>query len=369
MGLQLRAALGSALGVVGAVGIAGADTITYGSYLSSHHATNVTSVEPWMRAVEQQTGGSLSFVLAADGTLVGGRDALAGIRDGLVDMSMIVDFYTPNELVTSSILTELALLGADEAVMTAAVTEMQLLHCPTCDTEAADNNLHVMGIYASSPYHFICNKKFEKAEDFRGARVRATGSWAHFVTYLGGTPVNVTSGEMYEALQRGQVDCTLINVPALTNYSLLEVAKYVIDMPIGTFHGGHVYNMNTNVWARRSSEEKAAMLGQVPQALANLVEGAIRENTNARQKATEAGVTFLPADPSLETALAEFQKNELTRVADLARSRGLSDPDPVFATFQEVIAKWDGIVQETGSDWAAYAARIQSEVFDKLPAE
>jgi len=369
MKLHLAAGAGAVIGAFALSCAASADTITYGSYLSSHHATNVTSVEPWMRAVEKQTGGSLTFNLAADGTIVGGREALAGIRDGLVDMAMIVDFYTPNELVTSSILTELALLGTDEAVMTAAVTEMQLLHCPTCEKEAADNNLHVMGIYASSPYHFICNKKFEKAEDFKGARVRATGAWAHFVTSLGATPVNVTSGEMYEALQRGQVDCTLINVPALTNYSLLEVAKYVIDMPIGTFHGGHVYNMNTNVWARRSAEEKAAMLGNVPQALANLVEGAIRENANARQKATGAGVTFLPADPSLKAALAEFQKSELTRIADLARSRGLADPEPIFAEFQKTIAKWEGIYKETGPDWPAFAARLQSEVFDKIKAE
>lgn len=369
MKLQIAAAFGGLIGVFALSGAAVADNITYGSYLSSHHSTNVASVEPWMRAVEKQTGGSLTFTLAADGTIVGGRDALAGIRDGLVDMSMIVDFYTPNELITSSILTELALLGSDEAVMTAAITDMQLNHCATCDKEAAENNLRVMGIYASSPYHFICNRKFEKAEDFKGSRVRATGSWAHFVTALGGTPVNVTSGEMYEALQRGQVDCTLINVPALTNYSLLEVAKYVIDLPVGTFHGGHVFNMNTNVWAKRSAEEKAAMLGNVPQALANLVEGAIRENTNARQKATEAGVTFVPADPSLVAALTEFQKNELTRVADLARSRGLADPAPIFAEFQQVIAKWEGIVAETGTDWNAYAARIQSEVFDNLKAE
>lgn len=367
---HITAALSGFFGLLAAAGMPGqADTITYGSYLSAHHATNVTSVTPWMAAVGKATNGSLTFNLAADGTLVGGREALAGIRDGLVDMAMIVDFYTPNDLITSSILTELALLGSDEAVMTAAITEMQMLHCPTCQSEAKDNNLQIMGIYASSPYHFICNKKFEKAEDFKGARVRATGSWAHFVTALGGTPVNVTSGEMYEALQRGQVDCTLINVPALTNYSLLEVAKFVIDLPVGTFHGGHVYNMNTSVWAKRSAEEKAAMLGNVPQALANLVEGAIKENTNARDKATAAGVTFLAPDPSLVSALSDFQKNELTRVAELAKSRGLKDPEAIFATFQGLISKWDGLMKENGTDWAGYAAKLQAEVFDKVKAE
>ena len=360
------AALGGALAALSLIPAARAETLTYGSYLAAHHATNVTSVEPYMRAVEKDTNGSISFSLMADGTVVGGRDALQGIRDGLVDMAMIVDFYTPSDLVTSSLLTELALLGSDEVAMTAAINEMQLLRCPGCLQEAAKNNLKILGIYASSPYHFICNKKFEKAEDFRGARVRATGAWAIFVQSLGATPVNVTSGEMYEALQRGQVDCTLINVPALTNYSLFEVAKFVIDLPIGTFHGGHVINMNTRVWERRSPEEQAALKKNVPQALSNLVEGAIRENTVAREKSMAAGVQFLAADPSLVAAVETFRKDELTRVGELARSRGLAEPEPVFAQFQEAIAKWEGIVAEMGGDRSGLAARLQAEIYDKV---
>lgn len=345
--------------------VASADTLTYGTYLSAHHATNKMAVEPYMRAVEEQTGGSLAFNMAADGTLIGGRDALAGVRDGVVDMAMIVDLYTPNDLVTSNILSELALLGSDDAVMSGAVNEMQLLNCPTCEAEAAENNLHVLAVYASAPYAFICNKKLQTADDFRGIRVRATGAWAKFAAALGATPVNITSGEMYEALQRGQVDCTLINVPALTNYSLHEVAKYVINLPVGTFNGGHYLNINTSVWDNRSEEEKAALRKNRAMSLAKLIEGARAEDKAAREAAAKSGVEFIEPDPSLVKALEEYRKSEVIRVTELAKSRGLENPEPLLAKFQELVTKWEGIVAETGGDTAKYEAALQSEIFDK----
>lgn len=359
-------------GIVAAAAIAmssaaaDARMLTYGSYLSARHATNVTSVGPWIEAVEKDTGGSLTVTLAADGTLVGGRGSLQGVRDGLVDMAMIVDFYTPNELRTSTILTELAMLGSNAAVMTGAINEMQLLNCPSCLKDAAQNNLKIFAIYASAPYHFICSKPFETLESLKGARVRATGAWAIFLTSIGAVPVNITSGEQYEALQRGQVDCTLINVPALTNYSLFEVAKYVIDQPIGTFHGAHVYNINTSVWEDLTDAEKKAFVGNIPKAMANLIEGARAEEKHARQVATEAGVVFAEPDPALVEAIEAFKKTELERVTALAKSRGLENPEPLIVKFQELIAKWEGITADVGDDWDAYAGTMKTEIYDKL---
>lgn len=346
--------------------MAAAKNLTYGTYLSARHATNVASVVPWMRAVEQATGGSLTFELAADGTLVSGRDSLQGIRDGLIDMSTIVDFYTPNDLKTSTILTELAMFGSDAAVMTGAINEMQMLNCPSCVKEGEDNNLKIMAVYASSPYHLICNKPFETLASLKGTRIRATGAWAMFATSIGATPVNITSGEQYEALQRGQVDCTLINVPALTNYSLFEVAKYVVDLPIGTFHGAHVYNLNSSVWEGLTDTEKKAFIDNIPQAMANLTEGAIAEDAHARKVATEAGVVFAKPDPALVDALESFKHDELKRVGELAKNRGLENPEALFTKFQELITKWDGMMAQSGNDWSKYAAALKTEIYDKI---
>lgn len=357
----------AAVTLVGLAGSAQAErTLTYGSYLASSHATNVTSVEPWIAAVEAQTDGSIKINLFADGTVVGAKDAVAGVRDGLVDMAMIVDFYAAQDLASSSLMTELGLLGSDEAAMIGAVNEMQLLNCPSCQAEAAENNMKMLGLYAASPYHFICNKEFPTLESLKGARVKASGPWAQFATALGATPVNIPSSEMYEGMQRGQIDCSLINIPALTNYSLHEVASYVIDLPVGTFNGGHVYNINTGVWEDLTDVEKAAMQDNIPAALAGLVEGAIAETDNARRIAEESGVVFAAPDPALVKFVETYRTSEMERVTALGESRGIEAPGEMLNTFRELITKWEGIVDETGGDKAQFEQALKTHIFDKV---
>lgn len=341
-------------------------TLTYGSYLAGTHSTNKTSVEPWIKAVESQTGGALKINLMADGTIIGAKDAVAGVRDDLVDMAMIVDFYTPNELKSSTLLTELGLLGTDEAAMLGAVNEMQLLNCPSCIKEAEENNIKLLGMYASAPYSLICNKEFPTLESLNGARIRATGAWAQFATSVGATPVNITSAEMYEALQRGQVDCTTINIPALTNYSLSEVAKYVIDQPVGTFHGAIVYDVNLNTWNSLSDDERKAMIDNLPMALAGLIEGSYAENKAAREAGTAAGVVFGKPDDALVAHLDTYRKSEVERAIALGTDRGIEDPAAMLAKFQELIAKWEGIVKEVDGDMEKYAEALRTNIFDKV---
>jgi len=340
--------------------------ITYGSYLAARHATNTKSVVPWFEAVEKATNNSLKFELLADGTIVGGRNSLQGIRDNVVDMTIIVDFYTPNDLKTSVILTELSMLGESAAAMTGAVTEMQMMNCPSCTKEAADNNMRILGIYSSTPYNMMCRMPITSAADFKGKRIRASGAWGIWVRALGATPVNITTGEMYEALQRGQIDCTVINIAGLTNYSLADVVKHVVDLPMGTFHGAHVFNMNTSVWNKRTAAEKKAMIDNLPIAMANLVEGAEQEDLNAREEGKKRGIVFSPAPQDLKDALVAHQKTELQRINELAKSRNVKDSEKTIEDFRKLIEKWTRISAEAGTDKAKYAAALKANVYDKV---
>ena len=171
---------------------------------------------------------------------------------------------------------------------------------------------------------------------------------------------------MYEALQRGQVDCTMINIPALTNYSLAEVAKYVVDMPVGTFHGAIVYDISLSTWEKLSAEERKAMKDNIPMALAGLIEGSYAETKRARQAGADAGVTFAAPDQALLDHLAAYRQSEIARAVKLGQDRGIEDPAAMLAKFQELIAKWDGIVKETGGDMGKYAEALKTEIFDKF---
>src|SRR3546814_20659815 len=93
------------------------------------------------------------------------------------------------------------------------------------------------------------------------------------VAALGGTPVNITSAEFYEALQRGQADCTLGPLPWLKSYTLWDLVKYVSAEPFGTYHGTNFINMRTGTWKKLSKQEKAAIRDNLAQATPDMAEG------------------------------------------------------------------------------------------------
>src|SRR3546814_20989147 len=92
------------------------------------------------------------------------------------------------------------------------------------------------------------------------------------VAALGGTPVNSTSAEIYEALQRGQADCTLGPLPWLKSYTLWDLVKYVSAEPFGTYHGTNFINMRTGTWKKLSKKEKAAIRANPAQATRDMAE-------------------------------------------------------------------------------------------------
>lgn len=75
---------------------------------------------------------------------------------------------------------------------------------------------------------FYSNTKIEKPEDLKGLKIRVQNSPIDIDTmkYLGASPVPISSGEVYSALQQGVVDGAENNLPTYYSTRHYEVAKY-----------------------------------------------------------------------------------------------------------------------------------------------
>lgn len=361
--LQVAALCGLILAPFGAQAT---ENLTFGAFIPTRHAALADSVVPWIEMLKEQTGGELNVTLMADGSIVGPRDTLQGLRDGLVEMAYFVASYTPNEMPATSILAELSLLNGDVAVTTAAMNEMVLLNCPQCGAEAEDNNVKALGIGATTGFHLVCNKPFPTLESLKGARSRGLGAWGIYFSSIGATPVNMTTAEMYEALQRGQIDCVVIDLPGIANYSLQEVSKYIVDLPLGTFNLVHHFSANQDVWNRLSDRDKTVMIHNLGPATAIMIGKAYERLGAARELAAKSGITVDQPDPALVASLAAFQKTERDRVIALAKTRGVEGADVLIDKYAKLLVKWEKIKTETDGDWVKYGAIMQSEIFDKL---
>jgi TRAP-type transport system periplasmic protein len=189
---------------------------------------------------------------------------------------------------------------------------------------------------------------------------------------MGATPVNITSPEIYEALQRGQVDCVMGPQPWLLSYSLWDMVKYVSAAKLGTYHGTNMLNINVDVWKKLDDAEKKAMVDNLAEAVADMARAYEDDDISIREEAEQKGIEWIDVDSSFTQAVEAFREKDMPRIVDLAKSRGVKNPEPNIALFRDNIAKWEKIVADIGegewgdAEWTKYQAAIQAEVYDKV---
>jgi TRAP-type C4-dicarboxylate transport system substrate-binding protein len=110
------------------------------------------------------------------------------------------------------------------------------------------NNLHPFNFRGLPPYRLISKQPVKKLEDLKGLRVRTFGKTSpKMFESLGAVPVNMTVGEAYEGLQRGNVDAVFLPWAGMYVYKLHEVAKYISDINFGA-DGCYVSYLNMDLW-------------------------------------------------------------------------------------------------------------------------
>ena len=340
--------------------------LTYSNYLPPTHASNRYGLEPLFKAVEQETKGSLKINLQPGGVLVGGKGTLAAMRDGLIDGGFVVSLYVPNEIPVNTALSDLAFLIDDPLVGMGAVNETVLLDCPDCLKEYAKYKTVYFGAYSTTPYNAMCNKPIATLADVKGLKMRAAGSvYSRWVAAMGGVPVNMPNAEAYEAMQRGQLDCVVGSISWLKTLSLWDVAKNVIDAPMGTYFGGAFIALNTDSWKKVKPADRAVFVKLIPTALAKLAVGYANDDKDVESQAKSKGVQIKPAGAALENLINDFRKGELKNAAEAAKKRGVKNPEPVIEAFVKNVKKWKGIVAKTGHDEKKFEQALRQEIYDK----
>jgi TRAP-type C4-dicarboxylate transport system substrate-binding protein len=362
------AVLAAAVGFAGAEAAAQAPIkISYGTYLPPTHVNNHAGIEPFAKRVEQETGGKVKFEIFTGGSVAPAKAAIDQIRDKLVTAGMIVDSYVNREVPYSYTLTELALQGRNALAMAGAVNEMQLVECKGCLEEQKKAGFISTAYYSTAPYVFMCKTPLVKAEDMKGRKVRATAAFGLLVKAMGGVPVNITSDEVYEAMQRGQAECNVGADAWLKSYTLWDVAKAVTKQPIGTYHGGQLFAINAEAWNSFPADVKAVIKKNLPILAADVSFGYLEESKVAQEGAASHGVKFVDPDPSLTKAYEDFLKDDTQRVIEQAEKRGVKNAKALVETFIEKIAKWEKIVnEEVKGDKAKYIDALNREVYSKV---
>jgi len=264
---------------------------------------------------------------------------------------------------------DFSMLNDDVQAMTGVTNELILLECDECANEyEVTFQTKFLGTYATTDYVYQCKNEIRSLADFEGKKIRGFSAWADLHKKLGAVPVSVSSSEMYEALERGILDCAMHYINSQRTRSIGEIGKYIILNSLGGFMGGSMINLRTDKWNKLTADEKTVHLKHLPHLIATTVFNGINLDAEVRKEMEAKGNKFYMADAEVANIIAEFRTNYVKSGAiEKGKSRGVKNPRIIADKILELRAKWDKLLKENGRDQATYERLLWEQIYSKVP--
>ncbi|SDO63227.1 TRAP-type C4-dicarboxylate transport system, substrate-binding protein [Lutimaribacter pacificus] len=352
-------------------GSAGAKEISYGHYLPPNYGAIKDGLLPFFDRVTDATNGDITFEGFFGGAMGGPKELLDAIGSNTVNAGGIVDAYVQSSIPTSAMFGDFGRTVAsveDMLAFSAAASEVQLLKCPECVQDYTDNNSVLLAMVATTPYYVMCKPEVATAADLRGRKVRASGAPGILIRDLEAVPVSISSTEMYEAMQRGQADCTTGAASWLEEANLGEFVRSMIDEPIFAYVSAGRLIFNLDTWHDLPQEERDAIVAEIPKLIADSNFVVIEEADTAIENTVARGMQIFEADDAFVSAVETYRSGAWSDAIAAAERRGVDAgvASRIVEDFQASVEKWRGIMAEIGLDRAAYEDALQREIYSKL---
>lgn len=316
--------------------------------------------------VARDSGGDLKFEMSFDGQIVDFRSTLKAVGDELVEAAQLYPAFYRSDLKVMNTFVDLGLAAPESWAHTAAVAETVLLDCPACDEEFARYDIKPLVISGSASFNLICRNPVKDLADLQGKSIRAVSRNQELVQVLGANPVTTVPSEVFEAMQRGQVECVCSPLDWITAYGLAEVARYVVDKPLTHDSSRIPMIINAGVWKSLSDEQRKVIIRNLPFLSAEATANNIADGEEGRKLAVEHGVEFGDGGEAFIQKVDAFRQGELEQVRITAKERGIADADALVDAYSKNYEKWAAITKDTGGDRAKYEEALWNEIYSKF---
>lgn len=224
-GVAIGAALGGAtLTTTAATTANAATTLRYAEFGPNRGWRAV--VQKWLLTeLEKRSNGELKLKTTFGGALIKPRAVLRGVGSGLADMGTIVGAYTPAQMVNYRI-GDIPTGNDDPWVGLRAMHEVASTN-PVVKAEFDRQNVVYIGNFTSSTILLSCKNPVTKLTDLKGLKVRANPPHSAVFKKYGGVILSMPFPEIYQALDKGIIDCAQTYWIVYYAYKHNEVAKHV----------------------------------------------------------------------------------------------------------------------------------------------
>lgn len=350
-----------------------AKELIFGTGSGAKSKINIDAIVPFLKITEKQSNGSLTWKYLPGNQIVTVRSALKGLRDGLIDAGMVIPVFVRRDLINNNIVYDTIHLGHDDPIAAAgAAHETIMLNCPSCVAEYKKFNAFLLSSFAGASNIMVCRKPVKTLADIKGLKVRGGGAANRMVKALGGVPVSVPPQELAIALERGGLDCSLQALNWMLSFGIHDIAKHVIDYPMGSSRGLGLIVMNRKTWKGLTKEQRRVLWDNAPLASARAVADSYVKFDDFYRKSIgpKKGVNFYQAGDDIKGAIAKMMTKEDAAIVAVIKKQGAKNPAKVLAAFKSNLAKWRKFSQtEIKGDADAYGRVLKREIYDKLDPE
>jgi TRAP-type C4-dicarboxylate transport system substrate-binding protein len=220
--------------------------------------STINCVEPWLKQVEDATGGKVKIQAYHGQTLAKAKDLWNATKTGIADIGWICHGYFPNLTPLSDVIS-LPALPFTTAEKGSEVMWQLYEQFPEIQNEYRD--VKVLLFYTSEPYTLITrDKPVTSVEDIKGLKIRMTGGPpTEMVKSLGGVPLLVPMTDAYIALQKGVADGMGTPWEAIHTYRFYEVVNHYTEVPFPAVYFSIV--MNKSTWDDLPPDVQDAIMG------------------------------------------------------------------------------------------------------------
>jgi TRAP-type C4-dicarboxylate transport system substrate-binding protein len=190
-------------------------------------------------------------------------DQYPGIQKGIADMGQAALDYTPGRFPVMATLMNSGVAPQNDCNAGARIAWEY--YKATKPKELEDTKM--LYLYGIGPGAMHTKNPVQTLEQFKGLKIRGTGSQSPGIQALGAEPINMTMGEAYEAATKGLIDAILSPAETLKAWKFNEVFPYSTMIP-GLYFGVQTYVMNLDKYNSLPPDLQAAIDAVADEAVA-----------------------------------------------------------------------------------------------------
>jgi len=227
-------------------------------FMSPKHVQHTDMMVPFAEEVKKSTDGRVKITIYPGGALGQPPQQYDATVTGIVDIAYGLHSYTPGKFPLVSVL-ELPFMVTSGKHGSYVLWK---LYEKFPQIEAEHPGVKILWLWTHDTGQILTNKPIHAMSDLRVLKLRCpSASQKSVIQAWGATPVMMPVSQLYESLQKGVVDGTVIPVSGIYDFNLYEVTRH---LTIGDFYVCTFFMvMNKDAWNKISAKDQEIINGLI----------------------------------------------------------------------------------------------------------